>query len=85
MEWYRSCFPALRKENGRSTITGESSPLLPVPPARPREDGGKLEMGNEWTQEEVDSFMGTLKPSVLFEDTDQRGHAAPHLDADSQP
>jgi hypothetical protein len=35
-------------------------------------DDFKLPTGNEWTQEEVDDFEGTLKPSALFVDAEER-------------
>jgi hypothetical protein len=34
--WYRSCFPALRQENGRSTVSGEASPYYLFHPHAPR-------------------------------------------------
>jgi hypothetical protein len=36
VEWYRSCFPALRQENVQSTITGEASPYYLFHPHAPR-------------------------------------------------
>ena len=36
LDWYRSCFPAPRQENGRSTITGEASPYYLFHPHAPR-------------------------------------------------
>jgi hypothetical protein len=32
----------------------------------------KEPLRNEWTQEEVDGFKGTLKPTAIFEDAEER-------------